>query len=78
MKKYYALTLFAILMLIFLQVYYIATVYSEYHNRCKNEINDIIYTCIDREKNIRTLLKNGEKKSDRFLNSYELDRKSVV
>ena len=59
-------------MLIFLQVYYIATVYSEYHNRCKNEINDIIYTCIDREKNIRTLLKNGEKKSDRFLNSYEL------
>ena len=71
MKKYYALTLFAILMLIFLQVYYIATVYSEYHNRCKNEINNAIYKSIDREIDIRIELLDGKTPSSRPLFFHE-------
>ena len=61
MKKYYVITLSAVFMLVIMQVNYIRTVYGEYNNQCKNEINNIIYTSIDREINIRTELFTGQK-----------------
>ena len=71
MKKYYVITLSAVFMLVIMQVNYIRTVYGEYNNQCKNEINNIIYTSIDREINIRTELFNGKMPSSKPLFFHE-------